>query len=67
MNTLLLEKCYKEHGEAGGVPEEPKRGGPGAFQGVLPLCHLGKLAGAIVSTDQGCPGMCHGMAGAGVD
>lgn len=51
-----------EH-SAQGVPEEPKRGGPGAFQGVLPLGHLGKLAGAVVSTDQGC----HGMAGAGGD
>ena len=26
------------------------------------LCHLGKVAKAVVSADQGCPGVCHSEA-----
>lgn len=36
---------------------EPKWHGLGAFWSALDLCHLDKTAG--VSTDQGCPGVCH--------
>ena len=29
------------------------------FQGALPLCHLGVMAGNIMSTNKGCPGIYH--------
>lgn len=38
---------------------EPKWHGAGAFWSALDLSHLDKAAGAGVSTDQGCPGVCH--------
>ena len=34
---------------------KPKRYRPGVFWGAVPLCHVGVKAGAVVSTDQGCP------------
>ena len=36
--------------------------GLGLFRGALFLCHLGKVAKAVVSADQGCPGVCHSEA-----
>lgn len=30
---------------------------PGVLQAALNLCHIGKMAGAVVSADQGCPGV----------
>lgn len=38
-------------------PLELKRCGPGVFQAALRLCCVGKLAAAVVSTDQGYPGV----------
>lgn len=32
------------------------------FLGALCLCHLGVEAGAVVSADQGCPGVYHPVA-----
>ena len=37
---------------------KPKWSGPGVFQDASPLCHLGGMAGAIVSTDKECTVVC---------
>lgn len=47
------------HGDALASHLKLKQCGPKVFQGTLSMCHLDTKGGAVVSTDQRCPGVHH--------